>query len=350
MEADQVLLHDTLIARDKLATLEQEAERGRLAYYQAMRRLHASGATMRDIAEALGLSHQRVHQIVNGGGQMDRATPARTLWQRLAHRSDRPCEPGRKPRDPGGNLLDRFYVDARTALARAQDEARGCGHPYIGTEHLLLGLLRTEHGVAAHLLTVLGVEVERTHRAVEGLVGRGAATTEPTPLSPLPLTPRLKKVLELARQEARRLHSTHVRSEHLLLGLAREGDGLAARILTEHRVVYDGLRGRVDRAALACSFCGRSGLDVARLIAGPGVYVCEHCIAEASRLADQGASPTPQATLRVVADDPAATCSFCDTHRPQGDRLIAGPGVLICTACLAICREIQADETRAPGS
>jgi hypothetical protein len=350
MEPDQMLLYDTLMARDKLAALEEEAERGRLAYYQAVRRLHASGATMRDIAVALGLSHQRVHQIVNGGGRMDRAMPARTLWQRLVHRSVSPCEPGRKPRDPAGHLLDRFYVDARTALARAHDEARAFGHHYIGTEHLLLGLLGTEHGVAAHLLTVLGIEVEQTRRAVEGLVGRGEATTEATPSGPLPVAPRLKKVLELARQEARRLHSTHVRSEHLLLGLAREGDGLAARILAEHRVGYDGLRGRVERAALACSFCGRSGLDVARLIAGPGVYVCEHCIAEASRLADPDASTPPQAALRVVADDRADTCSFCGTHRPQGERLLAGPDVLICTACLAICREILDDETKATRS
>lgn len=350
MDLNETLFHDALVARDTFAAQQEEAERGRLAYYQAVRRLHASGASMRDIAEALGVSHQRVHQIVNGGGQMARTASARNLLQRLIHGSGNTCEPGRKRRGPDGDPLDRFYVDARAALARAQYEARAFGHPYIGTEHLLLGLLRTEHGVAAHLLTVLGIEVEQTRRAVAGLVGRGEVATEATPPGPQPLTPRLKKVLELARQEARRLHSTHIRSEHLLLGLAREGDGLAARLLVEHRVAYDGLRGRVDRAALACSFCGRSGLDVARLIAGPGVYICEHCIAEASHLAAQGADATPPGALRVLADDPTATCSFCGTHRSEVDPLIAGPGVLICVACLAICREIQADEGRATGS
>jgi hypothetical protein len=346
MEPDQRLLHDALTARDRLTALQEEAERGRLAYYQAVRRLHSSGVSMRDIAEALSLSHQRVHQIVNGGEQMARATPARTLLHRLVHRSPQECGPGPKPRDPAGHLLDRFYVDARTALERAQDEARAFGHPYIGTEHLLLGLLRTEHGVAAHLLAVLGVEAAPTRGAVETRVGRGAATadTAATPPGHLPLTLRLKKVLELARQEARRLHSTHVRSEHLLLGLAREGGGVAAHILAERHGGYDQLRGRVDRAALACAFCGRSGLDVARLIAGPGVYICEHCTQDACRLADQRAGGTPPGALRVVADEPAATCSFCGTGRSRGDRLIAGPDVLICTACLDICREILVDE------
>jgi hypothetical protein len=335
-----MLLHEALIARDTLTALQDEAERGRLAYYQAVRRLHSSGASMRDIAEALNLSHQRVHQIVIGGGQMASSTPARNLLQRLVRRSRKECEPGRKPLDPGGDPLDRFYVDARAAMARAHDEARAFNHNYIGTEHLLLGILRTEHGVAARLLTALGVDSEQTRRAVEALVGRGAAT----PPGHLPVTPRLKKVLELARQEAKRQRSTHVRSEHLLLGLAREGGGPAARFLAEHNVGYEQLRGRVDRAALACSFCGRSGLDVARLIAGPGVYICEHCTEDANRLADQGDIGTPQAPLSVVAEDQVATCSFCGKHRPEVDRLIAGPGVLICTDCLAICREIQEEQ------
>jgi hypothetical protein len=339
MELNEMLLHEALIARDTLAGLQDEAERGRLAYYQAVRRLHSSGASMRDTAEALRLSHQRIHQIVNGGGQMASSTPARNLLHRLVRRSGNEYEPGRKSLDPGGGPLDRFHVDARTAMSRAQDEARAFNHHYIGTEHLLLGLLRTEHGLAARLLTAMWVDIEPIRRAIEALVGRGEAT----PPGHLPVTPRLKKVLELARQEAKSPRSTHVRSEHLLLGLAREGGGLAARILAEHSVGYDQLLGRVNRAALACTFCARGGIDVAHLVAGPGVYICEHCTKDASRLADGGDIGTPRALLSLMAEGQAATCGFCGKHRPEVDLLIAGPSALICTDCLSICREIQAE-------
>jgi hypothetical protein len=339
MDLNEMLLHEALVARDTLADLQDEVDRRRLAYYQAVRRLHFSGASMRDIAEALRLSHQRVHQIVNGGGQMASSKPAKNLLHRLVRRSGNECEPGGKPPDPGNDPFDRFYVDARTAMSRAQEEARAFNHHYIGTEHLLLGLLRTEHGLAARLLTATRVDIEETRRAIEALVGRGEAT----PPDQLRVTPRLKKVLELARQEAKNLRSSHVRSEHVLLGLAREGGGLGARMLAEHGVGYEQLRDRVDRAALACSFCDRSGLDVARLIAGPGVYICENCTADASRLADGGDIGTLHAPLSVVAEDQAAPCSFCGKRRPEVDRLIAGPGALICTDCLTICREIQAE-------
>jgi hypothetical protein len=75
------------------------------------------------------------------------------------------------------------------------------------------------------------------------------------------------------------------------------------------------------------------------------MYICEHCTEDASRLADQDASGRSQDPLSVVADDPVTTCSFCGKHRPEVDRLIAGPGVLICTDCLAICREIQEEDS-----
>jgi AcrR family transcriptional regulator len=339
MDLSDMLLHEALVARDTLADLQDEVDRRRLVYYQAVRRLHFSGASMRDIAEALGLSHQRVHQIVNGGEQMASSKPAKNLLHRLVRRSGNEGEPGRKPPDPGSDPFDRFYVDARTAMSRAQDEARAFNHHYIGTEHLLLGLLRTEHGLAARLLTATGIDIEETRRAIEALVGRG----ETTPPDQTRVTPRLKKVLELARQEAKNLRSSHVRSEHVLLGLAREGGGLGARLLAEHGVAYEQLRARVDRAALACSFCGRSGLDVAHLIAGPGVYICDECTADASRLAGEGDIGTLHAPLSVVTEDLAATCSFCGKHQPDVDRLIAGPGALICTDCLTICREIQAE-------
>jgi hypothetical protein len=340
METAHSLVREARTVREQLARLESDAERQRVAYHQAIRRLHAFGMSMRDIADALDLSHQRVHQIVKGGGHMPTSTPQRNLVRRLIRRREKECTPGGKPEDPGGLLLVRFSVDAREAMARAQEEATTLNHSSIGTEHLVLGLLRAEHGLAARLLTAVGADLEHIRRATEALVGRGQDTRPP----PLPVTPRLKKVLELARQEAKRLQSTHIRSEHLLLGLAREGGGLAARVLAELGVGYEHLRRRADRAALACSFCGRSGLDAVHLIAGPTVSICERCVDQAGRLAIGDAPGSTHASLWVVDQDETVICSFCGQRQADGARLIAGPGARICTACLALCREIEEEE------
>jgi hypothetical protein len=342
METDDLLLREAHTIRERLAGLESEADRTRVEYYQAIRRLHSFGMSMRDIAETLDLSHQRVHQIVKGGGQMPVSTPQRSLVRRLIRRREKECTPGGKPEDPGGLLLDRFYVDAREAMALAQEEATALNHAYIGTEHLLLGLLRAEHGVAARLLGAIGADLEHIRRSVEALMGRGEDAQAP----PLLVTPRLKKVLELARQEAKRLHSTHVRTEHLLLGLAREGGGLAARKLAELGVGYEHVRRRVQRAALACSFCGLSGLDAVHLVAGPNVYICERCVDQASRFATGDVSGATQTSLSVVDQDQTVTCNFCGKRQGEGTQLIAGPGARICTECLILCREIE-DEDQA---
>jgi len=338
---DETLLHEAQAIRKRLAGLEADAERTRVEYYQAIRRLHSFGISMRDIADALDLSHQRVHQIVTGGGHMPASTP-RNLVQSLIRRTAKERTPGGKPEDPGRSLLDRFDPDAREALSYAQEEAATLNHSYIGTEHLLLGLLRAEHGLAARALTALGADLEHMRHSIEVRMGRG----ENAPAPPLPVTPRLKKVLQLARHEAKRLHSTHVRSEHLLLGLAGEGGGLAARMLAELGVGYDHVRRRVERAALACSFCGRSGLDSVHLIAGPNVDICERCVDQAGRLAAGETPGSAHASLSVADQDQAVTCSFCGKRQAEGTRMIAGPGARICTECLILCEEIQ-DEERA---
>jgi Clp amino terminal domain, pathogenicity island component len=148
MNAHDLLLREARSARDSLAELQEATETKRLDYYQAVRRLHSSGAPMRDIGEALGLSHQRVHQIVNGGGQMAHPTPARKLLHRVVGRRDRKCEPWHVSHEPGEDIFDRFHIEARAAMSGAQDEARAFYHHYIGTEHVLLGLLRTEQSLA----------------------------------------------------------------------------------------------------------------------------------------------------------------------------------------------------------
>jgi ATP-dependent Clp protease ATP-binding subunit ClpC len=360
MGLDSPVLNDALIARNHLIEIEGKAERRRVAYHQAIRRLHSSGASMREIAEALDLSHQRVHQIVNGGEEMTTSTRKKTLLRRLVGRNRKGCEASREFAGGPGQLLDRFFVDARDAMLLAEEEARALHHDYLGTEHLLLGLMRAERGLAARLLVAVGADLQGTRDAIERLLGRAESGGS---RSPLPTTPRLKKVVELSRLEAKESRSTHVRSEHLLLALAREGEGVGARLLAELGVVYEALRRRLHRAALACSFCARSGLDVDHLIAGPGVFICEHCTGDAARLgleSERQEAGEVAGGLRLVPDETSsASCSFCGKRRADVDRLVAPEAVLqpggeprfpvvlsICDQCLAICQEIQQEEQR----
>jgi ATP-dependent Clp protease ATP-binding subunit ClpC len=123
--------------------------------------------------------------------------------------------------------FEKFTEQARKVLSLAQEEAQRFQHNYIGTEHLLLGLVREEEGVAAKVLRNLGVELNKVRSAVEFIIGRGDRMV----LGEIGLTPRAKKVIELALDEARRLKHTSIGTEHLLLGLVREGEGIAAGVL-----------------------------------------------------------------------------------------------------------------------
>ncbi|MCL4509437.1 MAG: ATP-dependent Clp protease ATP-binding subunit, partial [Chloroflexi bacterium] len=123
--------------------------------------------------------------------------------------------------------FNRFSSRARAVLALAQEEAQRFNHTYIGTEHLLLGLVREGEGVAAKVLNNLGVELNRVRNAIEFIIGRGERATT----GDIGLTPRARKVIELAVDEARRLGHHYIGTEHLLLGLVREGEGIAAGVL-----------------------------------------------------------------------------------------------------------------------
>ena len=123
--------------------------------------------------------------------------------------------------------FEKFTERARKVLSLAQDEAQRFNHNYIGTEHLLLGLVREGDGVAAKVLANLGVELQKVRSAVEFIIGRGDRIV----LGEIGLTPRAKKVIELAVDEARRLNHHYIGTEHLLLGLVREGEGIAAGVL-----------------------------------------------------------------------------------------------------------------------
>jgi ATP-dependent Clp protease ATP-binding subunit ClpC len=139
--------------------------------------------------------------------------------------------------------LDKFTERAKKVLVYAQDEATRFNHNYIGTEHLLLGLLREGDGIAAKVLGNLGVELNKVRSAVEFIIGRG----ERMVVGDINLTPRAKRVIELAVEEARRLGHNYIGTEHLLLGLIREGEGIAAGVLESLGVNLDKVRAQVVR-------------------------------------------------------------------------------------------------------
>jgi ATP-dependent Clp protease ATP-binding subunit ClpA len=148
---------------------------------------------------------------------------AATTLGPLQDEDDRVAEDSGDPKD----RFARFTVRARRVLAYSQEEAQRFQHNYIGTEHLLLGLVRERGGIAAYVLYNLGVEANKVRSAVEFIIGRGDRIV----LGEIGLTPRAKKVVELAVDEARLLNHSYVGTEHLLLGLVREGEGIAAGIL-----------------------------------------------------------------------------------------------------------------------
>ena len=139
--------------------------------------------------------------------------------------------------------FEKFSERARRVLSLAQEEAQRFNHNYIGTEHILLGLVRETDGVAAKVLTSLGVELTKVRSAVEFIIGRGERATP----GEIGLTPRAKKVIELAVDEARRLSHNYIGTEHLLIGLLREGEGVPAGVLESRGVNLDKVRGETSR-------------------------------------------------------------------------------------------------------
>ena len=172
----------------------------------------------------------------------------------------------------------------------AQEEARTLKHNYIGTEHILLGLLREEEGLAARVLESLDITVERVRAQVVRIVGSGEEVTS----GQIPFTPRAKKVLELALREALSLGHNYIGTEHILLGLVRENEGVAARILLDFDADSEKIRN-----------------EVIRMLSGPG-HIRNEVIRTLSGSGPRpGTRSGPTVGVRVqpaaVVDDPAAT-------------------------------------------
>jgi uncharacterized damage-inducible protein DinB len=151
--------------------------------------------------------------------------------------------------------FDKFTERARKTLQLAQEEAQRLNHNFIGTEHLLLGLVREGDGVAARVLSNLGVELNKVRSTVEFVIGRGEVMVT----GEMGLTPRAKRVIEFAVDEARRLNHHYIGTEHLLLGLVREGEGVAAGVLESLGVSLDKVRREVIQVLRESSGYSSSG-------------------------------------------------------------------------------------------
>ncbi|KXI18713.1 hemolysin B [Gardnerella vaginalis] len=136
-------------------------------------------------------------------------------------------------------MFERFTDRARRVIVLAQEEARALQHNYIGTEHILLGLIREGEGIAAKALSAKGVELDSTRKQVEEMIGKGTVS----PNGHIPFTPHAKQVLELSLREALQLGHSYIGTEHILLGLIREGEGIGTQVLIKMEVDINDLRG-----------------------------------------------------------------------------------------------------------
>jgi ATP-dependent Clp protease ATP-binding subunit ClpC len=148
-----------------------------------------------------------------------------------------------KPRGTNTYPFERFTERAKKVLTLAQDEAQRSHHNCIGTEHLLLGLLRENDGLAAKVLNNLGVEIGRVRQTIESVLGRN----EVIGIQQIIPTSRVKKVIEISFEEAQRMGHNYVGTEHLLLGLLIEGEGIAAHVLADMGVTLTSIRLETER-------------------------------------------------------------------------------------------------------
>ena len=192
-------------------------------------------STAAKVLASAGVELEKVrHQVIVALGQ-----------QGAAAASAGPAMPSGSAFGSFGGPFERFNDRAKRVLAYAQEEAIRLKHNYIGTEHVLLGLVREGESVAAKVLNGLGVELSKVRTAVEFIIGPGDAANMPSPPNKLPISPRTKKVIEFAIDEARKLNHRHVGPEHVLLGVVREGQGIASGVIESLGVTLEKVRQQV---------------------------------------------------------------------------------------------------------
>jgi ATP-dependent Clp protease ATP-binding subunit ClpA len=196
-------------------------------------------------------------------------------------------------------LFERFTDRGRRVVVLAQEEARLLNHNYIGTEHLLLGLLHEGQGIAAKALDALGISLERVRQKLEEIIGQG----DSPPSGNIPFTPRAKKVLELALRESLQLGHNYIGTEHLLLGLLREGEGVAAQVLVKLGADLETVRKQV--VELVASYTGSE-----EAIQDP---FPPKKVSSWKRIPDEVRIPEPD-EVRIPEEAPAPLCPTCGSE------------------------------------
>jgi hypothetical protein len=214
---DPAMLGEARSSRDRMLEAQHELERARADYGHAIRRLHAEGGSLREIAESLGLSHQRVHQIVEGEGRRARKGQRRGFdWP-----------------------FTRFTRRARQVIVLAQEEAVSLGHSRVGTEHLLLGLALAEDESTAPALAEAGLTADAIRERVAKLETSGSTRRRRS------FTRAAKRVLERSVREAHTLGDRYIGAEHILLGLLDDERAGAGAIVRDLGADPEALRAKV---------------------------------------------------------------------------------------------------------
>jgi ATP-dependent Clp protease ATP-binding subunit ClpA len=217
-------------------------------------------------------------------------------------------------------MFERFTDQARQVVVLAQEEARMLGHGYIGTEHILLGLLAEGEGPAAQALAALEISLDAARELVAEIIGEGTGQ----PALHMPFTPRTKKVLELSLREAQRLGDSYIGTEHILLGLAREGEGVGAQVLDRLGASTDRVLAQVLMTAQAAPGEERRRVSIGRMPVERPVRLREVM----SRLDEIAARLTAIENLLAEMQAPAARsrkpASGGASKPPAGQRKPAG--------------------------
>jgi predicted DNA-binding transcriptional regulator AlpA len=268
-----------------------------------------------EIAAMLGLSRQRVNQLVQSDDfpAPEAELSAGRIWTREAIETWAAAHPVRTTTMTGTATFANFTNSSRAAIIRAQEEARSLRHDYIGTEHLLLAVLSDAAPSVRQKLVSIGVD----HDEMRVDIQARCPSDEVAPVGHLPFTPRAKDVLTNAAEAA----GEAVEAHHIAQAIVRLGDGLAADLLrTRLDLGQDELVAEVDRIlevegpALApstptpdedhrCSFCSKDASQVQKLIAGPGMYICDECVELCNRII---AGDQPERTSIILRIDELA--------------------------------------------
>ena len=229
MTLDEHVLAEAREARQRLVDLESQTAHVRVDYHHAIKKLHAAGGSLREIADALELSHQRVHQIVDGPPA---GAPGTQPWMRGGWKHGRRQRGGRNRQF----FIARFDEGAREVMVEAQKEADSLRHPYLGTEHLMLALAK--RGVE-------GVSYDAAREQVVERVGEG--DEQWIAGLPRPFTPRAKRVLEAALNDAVDSGREQFGLDDILLALVSDLRGVGGEVLRDLGVTAEQLRERLGR-------------------------------------------------------------------------------------------------------